>query len=923
MDEADRGPGPESPPRAADGTAGGVATARGGIARAFDPTRTKPSDAGSLRGIASKLYLTGATAVVVMAAAVLADLLIGVVQHGSLQAYSPVNTLLVSLLVGGPIAYFWISQRMDATALRDEVARAMVAKSAAADAVEAAFEAIVASEARYRLIADNVTDIIIQFDAQQRIRYASPSCRQLGYAPEEMTGRSVGAFIHPDDLDLLRAVQARRLKAGRDAPPALLECRILKKDGGVSWLEGNTATVWGDADRPVGAVTVLRLIDDRKAAADAISESEARYRMLADRSTDIIVRFRLDETIEFVSPSIRQLGYSPDDLIGQPVGGVIHPDDRSRAALQRAAVTQGYAQQPLVIRLRHADGRWVWMEGSGAVIVNVEGEPPAVISALRNVDDRVRAELELAASEAQFRLLAENASDVISRCGPDGVLTYISPSVKRVLGYEPEELIGTKAFRLINPDEGAWVTEHLTAAIRAGATGPLDPFEYRAITKSGETIWIEAGPSVVRDAVTGRVLELQDCMRDITARKVMEAELRRKHAEAEAAAVAKAEFLANISHELRTPLTGIIGFSALLDSVEDLPETARTFVQRISTSSRALLGLVSDILDYAKMDAGQVILDPQSVDPEALLQEAIEVVGAQAQAKALRLRLRLEVDGRLPPRVNLDGQRLRQIVLNLLSNAIKFTGSGEIVVRAGYARRRGGVLSVSVTDTGTGIPEGRIEHLFERFTQADSSVSRRHGGTGLGLSICKALVELMGGTIWVQSVEGQGSTFAFEVLAPVVRQTAEGEETPEKAEAPLAAAPDAPAPAGVSRVLIVDDVALNRELIKTVLSVLEIEVAEAEDGAEALSLTKSTRFDLILMDLQMPIMGGLEATRAIRAESGTNRNTPIVAVSANSAPSDVSACLAAGMNDHIAKPIGTAELIGKVARWTQRSATAA
>lgn len=888
--------------------------ARGGIARAFDPTRTKPSDAGSLRGIASKLYLTGATAFVVMAAAVLLDILIMVIQHGSLQAYSPVNTLVVSLLVGGPIAYFWISQRMDATALRDEVARAMAAQGAAADAAEAAFEATVASEARYRLIADNVTDIIIQFDLQQRIHYASPSCRQLGFTPEDLAGRSLVEFIHPDDLGLLQAVQARRLQAGRKGPPTLLECRLLKRDGGVSWVEGSTATVWGDADRPVGAVTVLRLIDDRKAAADAVAESEARYRMLADASTDIIVRFRLDETIEFVSPSVRQLGYESQDLVGRKTTELMHPDDRIAAAERRAGAASGVPQAPAVMRIRHRDGHWIWMESSSSGIVKSEGQALAMLTSLRNVDDRVRAERELAASETQFRLLAENASDVISRCGPDGVVTYISPSVKRVLGYEPEELIGTKAFRLINPDEGAWVTEHLTEAIRAGAIGPLDPFEYRAIKKSGETIWIEASPSVVRDAVTGRVLELQDCMRDITARKAMEAELRRKHAEAEAAAVAKAEFLANISHELRTPLTGIIGFSALLDGVEDLPATARTFVQRISTSSRALLGLVSDILDYAKMDAGQVILDPQSVDPEALLQEAIEVVGAQAQAKALRLRL--EVDGRLPPRVSLDGQRLRQIVLNLLSNAIKFTGSGEIVVRADYSRRRGGVLSVNVTDTGAGIPEGRIEHLFERFTQADSSVSRRHGGTGLGLSICKALVELMGGTIWAQSVEGQGSTFAFEVLAPVVHQEVAAEET-------LAVAAVAPTASGASRVLIVDDVALNRELIKTVLSVLEIEVAEAEDGAEALSLSRSTSFDLILMDLQMPTMGGLEATRAIRAESGVNRNTPIVAVSANSAPSDVSACLAAGMNDHIAKPIGTAELIGKVARWTQRPATAA
>ena len=437
---------------------------------------------------------------------------------------------------------------------------------------------------------------------------------------------------------------------------------------------------------------------------------------------------------------------------------------------------------------------------------------------LRIIDDRKAAADAVAKSEALYRLLAENASDVISRCGPDGVLTYVSPSAKRVLGYEPEDLIGTQAFRLINPDEGAWVTAYFTAAIQSGATGPLKPFEYQVLTKSGELIWIEASPSIVRDPVTGRLLELQDTMRDISARKAMEAELRREHAEAESAAVAKADFLANISHELRTPLTGIIGFSSLLEGVEGLPPAARTFVQRISSSSRALLGLVSDVLDFSKMDAGQVVLDPQRVDPQLLLNEAIDVVSAQAEAKSLVVRL--EIEGGLPGHVRVDGQRLRQIVLNLLSNAVKFTSQGEIVVRARHAEDRGGLLTVSVRDTGVGIAEDRAEHLFERFTQADSSVSRRHGGTGLGLSICRALVELRGGTIGVRSVVGQGAEFTFEVLAPLARAAAA--TSPPPATAGGSAAP---------RILIVDDVALNRELIMSMLSRVELETFEADrDG---------------------------------------------------------------------------------------------
>lgn len=878
---------------------------RAGRERPDPPSGTYRVTGGGRLRTRRTVYLTAITTLVLMVAATAAVAAIELLRRGDLNGFTPSDPLWVALLIGGPVAYLWISQRRDAEAQRDQA--------------EDTLRQLVETEARLGFLADHSSDLFVSVSAEGRFSYISPNARRYGYAVDDLLGEVALEFVHPDDRGIVAKALSEAFQGDRDALGGKA-WRFLAKDGEWRWCEASPILRRGADGRPFEIAAVLRDVTDRKAADDAIVASEMRYRLLADTSTDVIARLSLDDTIEFVSPSVSQLGYEPEELIGAKMGALLNPEDRDLIERRRAALVAGRSQPSEAIRLRHRDGHWIWMESNRPAVVEENGVPVAIVLNMRDVSDRTAAEQELAASEANFRLLAENASDVIARCDRKGILTYISPSSKRVFGYEPAEVIGTAMFKLINPDDGAWVSQWLGEAIRNGVTGPLPPQEYQVRKKSGELIWVEASPSIIRDPATGRLLELQDTLRDISARKAMEEELRRKHAEAEAAAIAKADFLANVSHELRTPLTGIIGFSSLLEGVDGLPPTARTFVQRISSSSRALLGLVSDVLDFSRMDAGQMVLDPRPADLEATLREAIEVVDAQAQAKSLAVRL--EIEGRLPRSVMLDSKRFRQVVLNLLSNALKFTDRGEVVVRARYVRRRGGVLAVSVSDTGVGIPEGRAEHLFERFTQADDTVSRRYGGTGLGLSICRAIVELMGGTIHATSVEGQGATFSFDVLAPPARPL---EAAADRSKAPPATARAEAAPGGgAPKVLIVDDVALNRELIKTILtSVSDMDIAEAEDGLEAVDLCRNEVFDAILMDLRMPGMGGLEATRTIRAECHLNRDTPIVAVSANNAADDVAHCLAAGMNDHISKPLAPAELIEKVAHWTQVAARAA
>jgi CheY-like chemotaxis protein len=296
-------------------------------------------------------------------------------------------------------------------------------------------------------------------------------------------------------------------------------------------------------------------------------------------------------------------------------------------------------------------------------------------------------------------------------------------------------------------------------------------------------------------------------------------------------------------------------------------------------------------------------MDPQPFDPAELLENAADLVRDRAAAKGLTLSL--AIDDALPPRLVADSARLRQVLLNLLANAIKFTDAGLVEIKAGYASdsRR---LRVEVRDTGVGIPAALASRLFQRFSQVDASSTRTQGGTGLGLAICKSLVEMMQGEIAFESTPGVGSTFWFEVPAPL----AADDQVEMSAEQPVHA------DLGPMSILVVDDVAVNRELVSAMLSPFDATLFEAASGPEAVSAAMERRFDVILMDLQMPGMDGMAAARAIRANSDLNRATPILALSANVLPEQITACKAAGMNDHIAKPIYLADLLGKIAYWS-------
>jgi signal transduction histidine kinase/ActR/RegA family two-component response regulator len=395
---------------------------------------------------------------------------------------------------------------------------------------------------------------------------------------------------------------------------------------------------------------------------------------------------------------------------------------------------------------------------------------------------------------------------------------------------------------------------------------------------------------------------------DVTQRRHAERSLAEAKKTAEEANEAKTEFLASMSHEIRTPLNGVLGYTDLLLETSSLGGEQHRQLSRIKDAGAALLTVVNDILDFSKIEAGQIQLDPAPFALAELVENACSIVRAEADKK--HLALESHIGGGLPSIVVGDPDRLRQVLLNLLNNAVKFTPAGGVAVRVEGVRGAslGQRVRFSVTDTGIGIPVAKQGRLFQRFSQVDGSVRREFGGTGLGLAISKRLVELMGGRIGVHSAEGQGASFWFEVdLASAAELNGKG-AAPEPSSA-------AHQPA---RVLLVEDNEINQEIARAVLEAAGHSVDLVANGAEAIMAVQAGTYDLVLMDVQMPVMDGLTATQHIRALAHPASRLPIVAMTANVLPQQVGQFRAAGMDDHVGKPFKKEELYAVVRKWRNR-----
>ncbi|MBT1062484.1 PAS domain S-box protein [Bowmanella sp. Y26] len=646
-------------------------------------------------------------------------------------------------------------------------------------------------------------------------------------------------------------------------------------------------------------VVIVNLLFKYRQISQVARRNETRLKAMMDTAVDGVVTISEKGLVLGINQAAEKIfGWRADDIQGKNVSMLMpqpfsdeHDDYLGRYLRTGEAKIIGTGREVLAL---HKSG--VTLPVRLAIgHARLPGEN-LFVAFITDISQRLRMEKALKDNEAKYRSLISNIPGAAYRCQADigFAMIFISEAVEQLTGFAAEDFI------LPNPKRNFSDLFHPEDRDRLLEMSSYEEHfcvEYRIIDRFGNVRWMLDNGGPVRNE-QGEVVWLDGFIMDITSRKQMEQELLVAKERAEQAAAARSAFLANMSHEIRTPMNAIIGFSDVLVNSQ-LDQEQQRHLKTINQSARSLLHLLNDILDSAKLEKGKLELEWRDFSMMELTDQVVSTLWLQARKKGLELTLHLAPE--LHEFYRGAPDRIRQVLTNLVGNAIKFTEQGQVRLDVGVEQE--GIVRFCITDTGMGIEAERLKHIFEPFTQADASMSRRFGGTGLGTTISKQLVELMGGQIWANSTPGVGSTFSFSLPLN------EGQPVVAVDKRTAARLPG-------QRILVADDIQQNQDLLKLLLGNAGHQVVVVSNGLEALEQVKQQNFDLVLMDIQMPEMDGLAASRAIRAwEAEVGREAlPIIALTASVLDEDKQAAKDAGMQGFASKPVDMPALILEIAK---------